>query len=255
MRVVVTRPAAEAARWVGEMQARGFDAFALPLIVIAPAPDLSTLHAAWRRIADYAAVMFVSGNAVTQFFAQRPADAPAFRAKAWAPGPATALALAEAGVDTALIAAPGEDAPQFDSEALWQRVATQLQPGQRVLIVRGAGGDGQGAGRDWLAGQIEAAGCAVDYVLAYARTAPSWTGAQGDLASRASADGSVWLFSSSESIANLPRLDWSAARAIATHPRIAQAARDLGFGVVCESRPTVEAIVRALESIDDARAP
>jgi uroporphyrinogen-III synthase len=36
---------------------------------------------------------------------------------------------------------------------------------------------------------------------------------------------------------------------VATHPRIAQAARDAGFGVVCESRPTEEAIVAALESI------
>ena len=41
---------------------------------------------------------------------------------------------------------------------------------------------------------------------------------------------------------------WDRARAIATHPRIAHAARRAGFGVVCESRPSVEAVVAALES-------
>ncbi len=71
-------------------------------------------------------------------------------------------------------------------------------------------------------------------------------------AQRAAGDGSVWLFSSSEAIANLGRLlpqqDWSGARAIATHERIAQAARNAGFGVVCPSRPAEADVVAALES-------
>ena len=249
VRVVVTRPAAESARWVRDFQDRGFEVLALPLIEIGPAPDIAAVRAAWRGIAGFAALMFVSGNAVTQFFAQRPVDAAELTARAWAPGPATAQALLAAGVPFALIDAPDGDAPQFDSEALWQRVAVQVAAGQRVLIVRGAGGDGQGAGRDWLAAQIQAAGASVEYVVAYVRSPPLWSAAQSADAQRAAADGSVWLLSSSESIANLPRLDWSAARAVATHPRIARAARQAGFGVVCESRPTVEAIARTLESI------
>ena len=42
---------------------------------------------------------------------------------------------------------------------------------------------------------------------------------------------------------------WSQARALATHPRIAQRARDCGFGVVHESRPTLEAVVACIQSI------
>ena len=45
-----------------------------------------------------------------------------------------------------------------------------------------------------------------------------------------------------------PDADWSAATALATHPRIAQAARETGFGRVIESRPGLDDVLRALES-------
>ncbi|HEY3049162.1 MAG TPA: uroporphyrinogen-III synthase, partial [Polaromonas sp.] len=70
-------------------------------------------------------------------------------------------------------------------------------------------------------------------------------------------DGSVWLFSSSEAVANLAsqphlsRLDWRRARAVATHPRIADTLRAAGWGVVVESRPAlkdIKAVVRSIES-------
>jgi uroporphyrinogen-III synthase len=113
-----------------------------------------------------------------------------------------------------------------------------------VLLVRG------GEGRDWLGERLLERGVAVETVMAYSRRRPQWDAAQEALA--ASASGDAWLFSSSEAIANLralaPQLQWRSARAIATHPRIAQAARDAGFGVVCESRPAVPDVVAALES-------
>ena len=49
--------------------------------------------------------------------------------------------------------------------------------------------------------------------------------------------------------AQLPAQDWRAARAVATHPRIAQAATDTGFGVVCLSRPALPEVVASIESI------
>jgi uroporphyrinogen-III synthase len=78
---------------------------------------------------------------------------------------------------------------------------------------------------------------------------------EGDLAlARQSAvDGSVWLFSSSEAIGNLVHAcagqPWSQAKALVTHSRIAQAARKAGFSVVCESRPTLAALMASIESM------
>jgi uroporphyrinogen-III synthase len=72
-RAIVTRPAKEAQLWVADLRALGVDALALPLITIGPVADPAALANAWRTLAQYDAVMFVSGNAVAQFFAQRPA--------------------------------------------------------------------------------------------------------------------------------------------------------------------------------------
>jgi uroporphyrinogen-III synthase len=249
MRVIVTRPAAEAAEWVEALRARGFDAVALPLIDIRIATETASLRDAWSRIGSYRAVMFVSANAVRGFFSVRPASSN-FSPRAWATGAGTRAALSQEGVDT--IDAPPPDSPQFDSEALWDVVKDQCKRGDRVLIVRGGDAGSGIAGRDWLADQLAANGVQVEQVLAYERAAASWTPAQMQIAADAAHDGSVWLFSSSQAIANLrgcaPGVQWSNAHAVATHPRIAQAARAAGFGVVCVSRPPVEAVVRALES-------
>ena len=260
MRVIVTRPEREAGQWVQRLGRHGVDAVALPLIAIAPAGDSEPLRDAWRRLMDLTALMFVSGNAVDHFFSQKVAAGgctewlhPIVKTRAWAAGPATRDALAAAGVDPALIDAPAVDASQFDSEALWHRVGDQVQPGDRVLIVRGGDSAGNVAGRNWLALQLEAAGAQVEAVVAYVRQVPGWDARQLTRAREAADDGSVWLFSSSEAIGNLARLlpgqGWGRARALATHPRIAQAARTAGFGVVCESLPSVDAIGAALESI------
>ncbi|MBC7468968.1 MAG: uroporphyrinogen-III synthase [Ramlibacter sp.] len=255
MRALVTRPAREAQQWVRELQQRRVEAAALPLIQIGPAPDASAVQGAWTQLEQYDAVMFVSGNAVDHFFALKlPTDAswPA-ATRAWAPGPGTRDALQRAGVVPEAIDQPGEQAEQFDSQALWAQVQTQLRAGQRMLVVRGGDASGQGSGRNWLAMQLAGRGVAVDTVVAYCRKPPTWSPAQLALAREGAGDRSIWLFSSSEAIANLrtllPAQDWRAARAVATHPRIAQAASDAGFGVVCLSRPTLPEVVASIESI------
>ncbi len=180
-----------------------------------------------------------------------------------APGPGTATALRAAGVPQGQIDAPPPDAAQFDSDALWQVIGGQEGgrdwAGRRVLIVRGHG-DGavrtDSPGRDWLARQWIAAGATVDFLSVYERRTPQWSPAQISRAQNAAADGSVWLFSSSEAVANLglqpgiKGIDWHQSRAIATHPRIAQAARAAGWGVVVESRPALDDIVMCLRSIE-----
>lgn len=249
MRVVLTRPLQEGRRWSVLLRERGIDALLLPLIDIAAPADPAPLQAAAARADDYGAVMFVSANAVQGFFAA----APVFRtARAWAPGPGTRDALLAAGVPAQRIAAPAPDAQQFDSESLWEQVEGQLAAGERLLLVRGGDAQGRSQGRDWLAQQLAAAGVQVDTVVAYTRQLPRWGDAERACARAAAADGSPWLFSSSEAAANLrqllPAQDWSRASALATHPRIAQAVRDLGFARVDETRPAFEAVVAALES-------
>ena len=260
MPVLVTRPAREAQRWVQRLRQHGLDAFALPLLDIGPAPDPAPVWTAWDRLAGFDAVMFVSGNAVDGFFSLRPAASDCWPVpsgsagpRAWAPGPGTAQALLEAGVPAAAIDQPLSTAPQFDSEALWGRVGDQLCAGQRVLVVRGAGAAGPGAGRDWLAARLVERGIEVTSVAAYRRTPPAWTPAQFALGRHAADATSIWLFSSSEAIISLrsllPEQDRSHARAIATHPRIAATATEAGFGVVCLSRPALDDVVRSIESM------
>jgi uroporphyrinogen-III synthase len=261
MRVIVTRPQREAQRWVLDLSALGLDAVALPLIKVGPVDNPVDLLQAWQQLADYVGVMFVSGNAAEHFFASKPPLAPEFttqaaiKTRAWATGPGTARALLRAGVAADRLDAPPLDAAQFDSEALWQVVGAQVQAGDRVLIVRGddvagSASAGQGTGREWFAERVARAGGRAEFVVAYQRGAPEFSADECQLARQAATDGSVWLFSSSEAVANLcvalPGQSWTEARALATHPRIALAARNAGFGVVCESRPTLPDVVASL---------
>ena len=171
-RVLVTRPAAAAAAWVAQLARHGIAADALPLIEIRPEPLAGALAQARQRLPSYAAVMFVSGNAVTAllgdksgsdhiYLEQKSAAAPANQAqaaietRAWSPGPGTTQALLAAGWPRARIDEPAFDAAQFDSEALWAQVAPQVRAGLRVLIVRGGDAAGRLAGRDWLAQRLQ----------------------------------------------------------------------------------------------------
>ena len=282
-RVIVTRPDHDADAWVAKLQQRGFNAQALPLIEIAavshPA-DTNALRQARADLGNYTACMFVSGNAVAHFFASvskanaaadqsiraraapdNIANAPLATLRFLAPGPGTVAALLAAGVPASQIDAPPPDAAQFDSEALWDVVGQRDWRGAKVLIVRGKGDatdTSNGAGRDWLAQQWRASGGTVDVVSSYQRRAPQLTAAQLNLAQTASCDGSVWLFSSSEAVANLTGqhglkdVSWQSAQAIATHPRIQGAVQAAGWGVVRPSRPALADVIQVLASIESS---
>jgi len=251
MAVVVTRPLQDAQRWAERLRQHGLEPLVLPLLEIAPPPDDTPLRQAAAGMDRYAAVMFVSANAVQGFLAVAPAFTAA-AARAWAPGPGTRDALRAGGVPEARIDAPAASAEQFDSESLWQQVRGQLKRGDRLLLVRGGDATGRSQGRDWLAQQLAEAGVQVDTVVAYTRRAPRWTAEELHAARRAASDGAIWLFSSSEAVGHLasllPAQDWGQARAIATHPRIAEAVRALGFGELHVSRPAFEEVVASIES-------
>jgi uroporphyrinogen-III synthase len=268
MRVIVTRPKNEARQWVDAFSEGGFDAVALPLIGVLPPPDPGAVVAAWERLRTFDAVMFVSGNAVDHFFALKPAEALEFaddgaiKPRAFVTGPGSLSALKRAQVDVGLIDMPDREASQFDSEALWAVVSHRVHAGYRVLVVRGtgstvpagnSGSGGNGDGRDWFADRVRAAGGVVEFVVSYQRSPPRLLASDLTMVQDAAVDGSVWLFSSSEAIGNLmaacPHQSWTRAKAVVTHSRIAQAARNAGFSVVCESRPTLAALMASIESI------
>lgn len=251
MRLVLTRPEREARRWAQGLAERGHEVLCLPLIAVGPAPDAPALALARSQAPAARALMFVSANAARGFFDSAPVELG--QARAWVTGPGSAQALREAGVPALLIDQPPPEPGRFDSEALWQTVQHQVRPGDRVLIVRGADEQGQLSGRPWLADQLQQAGAQVQEVAAYARQTPAWTAEQQAQARQAASDASVWLFSSSESLGHLAQLvpgqDWQPARAVATHERIAQAAREQGFGQVAVCAPTLEAVCACLQSL------
>ncbi len=254
LRLLITRPQPQADAWVERLRARGIDAQALPLLAIDAVVNLSALHSAWRDLPRYALAMFVSPNAVSHFFAARPAELAAqgwpAGTRAGATGPGTLQALLMAGVPAALCAAPPPDATQFDSTALWAQLQGEPWTGREVLVLRGDGG------RDEFAAHLRAAGAAVHFTQAYHRGAARLRAAEQAQLARAIAEPAshLWWLSSAEAVGYLPQLapqaDWRASQALASHPRIAERARALGFGSVFEAPPTLDAVLASLAQIE-----
>jgi uroporphyrinogen-III synthase len=302
LRVIVTRSTEQAGSWLDALTAQGLLAESFPLIEIADALNDVQRNALQARAAQMDVCMWVSSNAVGHFFKQnRPLaqgnDARAAinnivslqRIRHWATGPGTVAALQQHGIASAQIDAPDMQAAQWDSDALWQRVASQMQASggelepvhpelvegyarpstssvrtedkvnhqspvqasKTVLILRGEDVGTPSASRDWLAQQIRAAGGVVEFAAVYQRRAPQFSAAQMAWAHEAAHDGSVWVFSSSQAVTHLPAIagGWGQARCIVTHPRIAEAARAKGIAVVCTSRPAIMDVVQSLKSL------
>jgi uroporphyrinogen-III synthase len=247
MRVIVTRPLQQAQTTVAALLEQGIDAVALPLIDIVPLQDVQPVQQAWRELEQFACVMFVSANAVLHFMRQRPLPhAWPLQVLAASTGPGTSLALRQAGVPPAALVEPADGV--FDSEALWLRLKAHDWTACRVLVVRGEGG------RDWLAEQLGAAGARLQFVAAYDRAVPTFDAGGQALLRQALAQPSahLWTFSSSQALAHLKQLahgaDWSQARAVASHPRIGDSARQMGFGLVELGQITPGALAAALRA-------
>lgn len=270
MRAIVTRPGQEATAWVAQIEQRGISAVALPMIDIVAVADRTPLAKAWKDLAKYDALMFVSSNAVSHFFAAGSAEvlsrwgqAANQAPRVWVTGPGSRAALLAQGVPATHIDMPAPTSQSLDSEALWLQVEPQIQAGTRILIVRGdkasesadaiATNSASGQGRDWLAVQLQARGALVDYVVAYARRPPQWTAEQRAIVEKSLQGHDVWVWSSAEALSNLlaafPGQTWACAKAVATHTRIAQAARLAGFGKVALARPGLAALCASIESL------
>lgn len=158
-RIVVTRPAGQAAHFADMIRAAGGEAELFPTIDIAPLNDTTRLDTALARLSQFDLAVFVSASAVLHAFARMVALRVKWPAplRAAATGPGTAAQLKVHGLDAI------HPASRFDSEGLVAEIDhLGLQP-KRILIVRGAGG------REWLLDHLAARGVAVDAVASYAR--------------------------------------------------------------------------------------
>ena len=241
--VVLTRPRQQAGDWLTRLAALGVNAVSLPLIEIVPgSPQAAT--DAWQRLPDAALAMFVSPNAVANFFAGKTDVWPEGTLAACV-GPGSARALQRAGVPPHLIVQPPADADSLDSEHLWPLLSPRDWKGKLALILRGDGG------RDWLAERLREQGARTLDFSVYQRRCPVLDAAEQALLAHivAPAEGGfIWLFSSAEAIGHLASLidaDWSRQRAIATHTRIAERARQLGIGDVVLTRPEAATVAAA----------
>ena len=255
IRVWVTRAPEDAQAWILGLNDMGFDAQPMPLMAIGPAPDQQALGRTWQHLDQYQAVMFVSANAVRYFWQANTVSQgqlPWGGQRAWVTGPGSQDALLKVGLPLHAIDAPPWDAVQLDSEALWSVVASQIHVGLRVLVVRGCDAQGQVTGRDWLVTQLQAAGAQVDQIAAYQRKKPVLSPTQIAAVRQSVERNAVWLFSNSEAIFNLkealPDQDWWAAKAVATHPRIASNAKQAGWGSVAIAQPALQAVASSIKS-------
>ena len=155
MKVLVTRPASQAAEWAQALRGHGLEVDGAAL------DRHRTAERSRRRdqprgspLRQSTLVVFVSPNAAEQFFALKPAGAvwPG-SVQAASPGPGTSRVLERLGVPAARIIEPAADAAQFDSESLWAQLRGRDWHGVAVLIVRGDGG------REWLADTLARPRC------------------------------------------------------------------------------------------------
>lgn len=222
-RVLVTRPAHQAAGLCNAIAATGGEAIPFPTLEIAAPQDEAALMRVLATAAAADWVIFTSSNAVAHGLPRLREQtlSPALRHAAV--GAATARALHEAGVREVL--APTQ---RFDSEALLELLPDTLVAGKNMLLMRGEGG------RTLLADTLSARGAKVQHAVCYRRVRPVPDTAV--LARVTNNEADVIVVTSREGLENLsalvPEKGQAALRRSAllvTSPRQAETAHALGF--------------------------
>lgn len=243
-KVVVTRPAPQAAELLGRLQAIGADSLFFPVIDIAPLADSAPLLELGARLSEFDLAFFVSRNAVAQTLAVLPRPLWPASLQVATVGPGSAADLCAAGFENVLL-----PTGRFDSEgvlALPDFSAPGIA-GRRVLILRGNGG------RELLAETLAGRGAMVEvhgcYRRVAARTDPAplrsaWAGGQIG----------AFSFTSSEGARNFAALLGDEAAAMLAsapcfvpHERISQQLRALGAQAVVLTAAGDAAFVAAVQ--------
>jgi len=223
--ILVTRPARQAGGFAMKIAALGGVPVVFPAIAILPPLDPASLARAHAALPTYDVAIFVSANAVEY-------GAPDWRRwpdrlATFAPGQATAEALAAVGIADARI-----PSTTYDSEGLLAMDQLSEVRGKRIVIFRGD------AGREHLGDTLRARGALVDYVDCYRRARPE-SGSAGLAEAFREQRVHAVAITSSEGLDNLwaisdaaTRTAWRTLPTFAPHPRIAAHGRDLGLSIV-----------------------
>jgi uroporphyrinogen-III synthase len=244
-RIVVTRPAGQAAGLAALIRQAGGEPLELPAIAIRDLADLASFHAVADRLESFDCAIFVSRNAVRKALAlleERGAGKPWPAQLRVATVGAGSREELEARGFTAVIAPAG----QADSEALLALPEFTGVAGRRIAIFRGEGG------RQYLGETLAARGAVVEYAACYRRTLPAagraalaeaWAGGKVDAV----------LVSSAEGLANLLEMlgDEGPRRLAGTalfvpHLRVAEDAARRGLGRALVAGPGDEEVAAAL---------
>lgn len=246
--LLITRPVMPASRTATRVAALGATPLIFPTLItepVAPA-DAAPLKAALASLSQCYAAIFVSPSAAEITIAplsSTPLKLPA-SLKVFAPGPGTAEELARLGVTNAQM--PSES---FDSEGLLALPDLQAAAvkSKRIVIFRG------NDGRELLREALIARGATVDAVTAYTRRAPN-TPPTGLLELLRAGKVNAISAMSSDAITNLVPLVPVEERAdrlfntavYASHERIAESARKIGFRNVIETQAGDAGLITAL---------
>jgi uroporphyrinogen-III synthase len=161
-RILVTRPQHQAHNLCRLIEEQQGVAVAFPTLEIVAANNRDRIAEVLANLHRFQWVVFISANAVNFALLTNDGKIDQFRnAQIAAIGQATAKALAAAGLTADLLPAHGSD-----SRALLAMPAMQQVSGQRILIVRGAGG------LDTLRQELNHRGADVDYLDVYQRAIP-----------------------------------------------------------------------------------
>lgn len=223
--ILVTRPAHQARELAERIRAAGGDPILFPVLEILDTADQRPLLDLIERLDEFDLAIFVSPNAVRKAM-NRIGERRALpaRLKIAAVGQGTARELGNFGVNEVI-------APtiRFDSEALLDTPELTQVEGKHVVIFRGDGG------RELLGETLLKRGASVEYAECYRRARPDMDIVPLLLA-WASGKINAITITSSEGLRNLCDMVGEAGQAplkktplFASHERIVQAARKLGF--------------------------
>lgn len=241
---MITRPAHQAQELAELVRAAGGQAIVFPVLEILDTKDLAPLNALIDRLDEFDLAIFISPNAVHKamnLIKARRTLPPALKVAAIGRG--SVKALAQFGITD--VTAP---AGRFDSEALLELPPLKEVAGRRIVIFRGEGG------RELLGDTLVARGARVEYAECYRRGKPNLDAASL-MKAWARNELHAIVVTSSEGLHNLFEMvgklgqTWLRKTPLfVPHPRIAQAAHELGLEKVIVTEPGDDGICAALRA-------